>query len=165
MSGLLSFSRPSDAPGCGGTTCVYPPVCGHLGCLHLSAHVAPCTALMWTRVLVSLWRTPSLGAAGSNGNSGYPSEETPPCSHSAAPVPLPHPHRGVGVALTMISRCVSLMVSEHLLPVGHLCFLFGEMSVQILCLFSFFFPSFFLLKVFFFFDVDYFKVFLEFVAT
>ena len=57
------------------------------------------------------------------------------------------------------------MVSEHLLPVGHLCFLFGEMSVQILCFFSFFFPSFFLLNVFFFFDVDYFKVFLEFVAT
>ena len=63
----------------------------------------------------------------------------------------PHPHRGVGLARTMVSRCVSLTVGEHLLPVGHLCFLFGEMSVQILCFFSFFFPSFFLLSVFFFF--------------
>ena len=89
MSGLLSFSRPSDAPRCGGTTCVHPPVRGHSGCLHLSARVAPCTALMWTRVLVSLGRTPSLGAAGSDGNSGYPSEETAPCPHSAAPVPTP----------------------------------------------------------------------------
>ena len=59
---------------------------------------------------------------------------------------------GWGWVLTMISRWVSLTVSEHLLLVGHSCLLFGEMSVQILCFFSFFFSSFkFFLFLFFFF--------------
>ena len=130
-------------------TCVYPPVRGHLGCLHLSAGVArrPRTS-MYSPYVDTGPRVsgghPALGLLGPMETPVTLLKKHCPVRTQLHLFPCPILIVEWGWALTMSSRCVSLTVSEHLLPVGHSCFLFGEMSVQILCSFSFFFPSFFL---------------------